>query len=268
MKQVIIIGILALAIALSIVFITQYPPQTPGTTSSTTPTTPQQVTSPSSITSSTSATPGASGGKLAVKGISFNDLVEGFNHLMVRYEHYNATSEEITTVVFTYDKSIEEFNGTQVYKLVFTQEIIGKNTSTVTMWVSMDLSRIIQIEVGGRVYSGAMAQYGGAQVVRVVNYLLAITGEQSLSIDEATAKVILAKNGWILENYGPTNLEISGKSYSGYTYVARNVNDNSSNVTKIAGAIVKLKNTIYSIVKIRADFSDGDYVTFEVTELE
>jgi len=53
-----------------------------------------------------------------------------------------------------------------------------------------------------------MAQYIGSLIVNAVDRMLVVTSEYNVKIDEATARVILARNEWLLESYGKTTVEI------------------------------------------------------------
>jgi len=74
--------------------------------------------------------------------------------------------------------------------------------------VTRDYARVIQVEVGGQVLTENMAQYIGSLIVNAVDRMLVVTSEYNVKIDEATARVILARNEWLLESYGKTTVEI------------------------------------------------------------
>ena len=74
--------------------------------------------------------------------------------------------------------------------------------------MTRDYARVIQVEVGGQVLTGNMAQYIGSLIVNAVDRMLVVTSEYNVKIDEATARVILARNEWLLESYGKTTVEI------------------------------------------------------------
>ena len=74
--------------------------------------------------------------------------------------------------------------------------------------MTRDYARVIQVEVGGQVLTENMAQYIGSLIVNAVDRMLVVTSEYNVKIDEATARVILARNEWLLESYGKTTVEI------------------------------------------------------------
>ena len=60
----------------------------------------------------------------------------------------------------------------------------------------------------------------------------------------------------------------SGRSYQGYRYTARNIYDDLSNAAVVKGTIAEIVNDWYSLVEMRADMKNGDYVEFKVLGLE
>jgi len=109
----------------------------------------------------------------------------------------------------------------------------------------------------------------GQQLLRTLEasplFVVASSYDLQFRVAEGTAEAM--KHGWIVDDFHPTQVTISGVTYSGYYFKVTNVSDTDSDTQSIEGKIVELHNGFYYLVYIYAVQKNGDTFKLEVTEL-
>ena len=136
------------------------------------------------------------------------------------------------------------------------------------VWLSTDYSKILQIKVGGQTLPGQMAEAYGSQMLNAIDTAFFATTSSSLQFKVAEGTAQATMHGWVVEAFNPTQVTISGHTYSGYYYKVTNVNDAESNTAWAEGKIAEIISGQYYHVYMKAGMKNGDTFVIQFAELE
>lgn len=238
--------------------------QTTSQTATTTTTSPQTVTTTTVPPTSTTTVAGTT---VQVSQLTLGGLLGNFTHVKVSITATNASTGEISTYSIEFTKSLDTVNGQQVLRIDLTFTDDEGEQTVATIWVTQDFQNVVQVEIEGQIMTGPYAEIIGRQILQTIGnmFLVAYTPNFEFYIQGASAELMTL--GWRLDTFQPTQVTISGITYSGYYFKVTNVNDAESNTQSVEGKIVELHPDFYYMVYMKVVDVDGNTYEFEFTEL-
>jgi hypothetical protein len=200
--------------------------------------------------------------------MSFIGLVKHFKHAKIEIESHNGTTGEISTSWFSYTRSETSLNGITAIHVELAYNSSEGNGGTLEIWLSNDYSKILQIKLGDQILTGQMAEVYGNQILHTVDTAFFATTSFNLQFQVAEGTAEATMHGWVVNTFSPTQVTISGHTYSGYYYKVTNVNDAESDTAWAEGKIAEIISDQYYHVYMKAGMKNGDTFTIQFTELE
>jgi hypothetical protein len=201
--------------------------------------------------------------------MSFIGLVKHFKHAKIEIETHNGTTGEVSTSWFSYTSSETSLNGEAVIHVELTYNSSEGGGQIMEIWLSNDYSKILQIKLGDQPpMTGQMAELYGTQILHALDTAFFATTSSSLQFQVAEGTAQATMNGWVVNTFNPTQVTISGHTYSGYYYKVTNVNDAESDTAWAEGKIAEIISGQYYHVYMKAGMKNGDTFVIQFTELE
>ncbi len=226
-----------------------------------------QETITTTETTQTTTTSTQSSEIITVNKMTFTGLLKNFKHMKIEVEFHNATTGETSISYFVYNETPSEVDGQQAVKVEITlgDEETGESSSG-AVWMDPDFNKVLQIEMEGQVFTGPQAEMIGQQMLFSIDSMLFIASDFSIQLVITGATAEMEEEGWELTDFHSTTVTISGITYDGYYFKAKNVNDAESDVTEGEAIIAKLLPDQYYMVYMKVNLEDGSTFKLQITE--
>ncbi len=198
---------------------------------------------------------------------NYKDLVGSFEHAKIEIKQTKNGVTNTSWLVYTlYPDETKVIADKEAMKLVLSFSSDGSEES-VTMWITRDLNRILELDMNGQTMTGSMADSLGKQVLNsiVTPAILGYsTWDFGIVIAENSAEALA--NGWAVTSCTPETITISGQSYNGWDIIVENVGS-PSDAKSIHAKAAELKPNTWYAVYLDMVLKDGREIEIAITEL-
>lgn len=234
------------------------PSPTPTPTPAPTPT-PTPVATP---------TPTPTGKLMQASLYDFTELLNRYKLGKITITVFNSTTGETKTYSLKYNWTVGELSGQQVK--ILDAAYSGEDKETIArFWVTPDFLQALQMRIDNQIMPGPLANMVWGQILSVLSsWLVAGSGyDYAFQFIVFESTVEAARHGWLVDEFYPIQITISGITYAGYYGKATNVNDVESKAQTVEGKAAEILPELYYLVYWRVVEKDGDEFLIEISEL-